>query len=133
MIDGGDGKNNVKIIAWTIKFLDCGRQDPGLRQLELFHHGAKCLMALAGVIGTFGQWLQADDVAGAMHCRPQAEHAFAAADLQHSLVAEIDFVEELAGKSWKIEAMVPQSHFLAHQPDALSSGDLTDWNNLIRG
>src|ERR1051326_4804965 len=86
MVDGGDGEDKVKIIAGTIKFLNGGGQDACLRQIKLVCHGAECTMAVAGVISAFRQWFQAYNVAGAMYGRPQAEHAFAAADLQQGLI-----------------------------------------------
>src|ERR1051326_3167464 len=131
MINGGHGQDDVKIIRRAIKILDRVGQNAGLRQLKLLRHGAECLMTSAGIVCAFGEGLESDDMARAMHRGPETEHAFAAADLHHGLIAEIDVTEDLAGESRKIVAMVPHTHFLTHDADALGEGGLADWSTLM--
>jgi hypothetical protein len=132
VVDGGDGEYNIKVVRGAVELLDSVGQDARLRELKLFRHGAEGLMTLAGIVGAFGERLKADDVARAMHRGPQAEHTLAAADFHHGLIAEINGAENLAGKAREIVAVVPHSHFLADEADALGHGGLTNWSDLIR-
>src|SRR4029077_11364866 len=134
MVDGSHGENNVKIIPWAVKLLDGGGKNPGLRKIELPRHRLECPVAFAGVIAAFSQRLQTHNVAGAMHRRPQAEHSFAAANLQHGPIAEINVAEKLPREPREVKAVVPQAHFLADLPNAFCWGNgLTGRNCLVHG
>src|SRR5690348_12086140 len=110
MIDGGDGKNNVKMVFYLGVLLNRNWKDPRLRQIELASHALKIAVTFAGVVGSFGQGLKPHHFIGAMQSRPEAEDAFTAANLHHLFTFEVNSIKKLIAKAGKIKPVVPQSH-----------------------
>src|ERR1041385_101857 len=120
------------MVPGAVISLDCQRQDPRLRQIQLAGHRLERLVAFAGIVAALRHGLQAYGFAGAVKSGPQAQHSLAASDLKHRPVVKIYVAEQLSGKAGEVITMVPKTHFLAHQPEALCRGlgRRTGWNSL---